>query len=201
MIKNIVFDVGDVLIRFRYRDHMRDLGFSEDVIETLSRDMVLTEFWSLMDQGVKMEKDAVEHFSTLMPTLRREIEYFWQNTEGLVEEYPYSTPLIRKLKAEGYKVYLLSNYPKETAERHWPTFSFVPETDGYIISAFEKMIKPDPAFYRLLFTRFGLVPEECLFIDDREKNLVGAKEVGMETILFTGYEPLVQELEQRGILN
>ena len=79
MIKNIVFDVGDVLIRFRYRDHMRDLGFSEDVIETLSRDMVLTEFWSLMDQGVKMEKDAVEHFSTLMPTLRREIEYFWQN--------------------------------------------------------------------------------------------------------------------------
>ena len=49
-------------------------------------------------------------------------------------------------------------------------------------------------------TRFGLVPEECLFIDDREKNLVGAKEVGMETILFTGYEPLVQELEQRGIL-
>ena len=149
-IKNVVFDVGNVLIDFRYADHMRDLGFSEEAVKTLSEKMVLTEFWGEMDLGIRNEKDAVEKFTVELPHLREEIICFWQHTEGLVREYPYAKPLIQKLKALGYRVYALSNYPEETAGRHWPTFQFLPETDGHLISGYEKLAKPDPAFYRLL---------------------------------------------------
>jgi putative hydrolase of the HAD superfamily len=160
---------------------------------------VLTEFWNEMDMGIRTEQDAIEHFTTLYPQYKEEILCFWAHTEGLVSEYPYSKSLIRGLKELGYGVYILSNYPVEISERHWPRFQFLPETDGHIISAFEKLVKPDPRIYRLLFSRFGLVPEECLFIDDRMKNIEGAEAVGMQSLLFTGLDQLLQELRTRGI--
>ncbi|MBO6162346.1 MAG: HAD family phosphatase [Eubacterium sp.] len=198
-IQTVVFDVGDVLINFRYRDHMKDLGFSPEAVDFLSENMVLTEYWHEMDMGIRMEKDAVEHFTQLFPQYDREIRTFWAHTEGLVEEYPYSAPMIRRLRELGYGVYLLSNYPTETAARHWPTFTFLPETDGYIISGPEKMTKPDPRIYRLLESRFGVNLSSCLFIDDRTVNLDGAAAVGMHPLLFTGYPELVQELKEWGI--
>ena len=195
----IVFDVGNVLIDFRYRDHMRDLGFSEQAVEELSRRMVLTEFWKEMDLGVRMEKDALEKFTAEMPEYMEEIETFWAHTEGLVAEYPYAEPLVKSLKDAGYPVYVLSNYPQETAERHWPTFRFLRHTDGHIISAYEKVAKPDPRMYRLLESRFGLDLTDCLFIDDRQENIDGAKALGMQGLLFTGYEKLVEDLRTLGI--
>ena len=195
-IRNIVFDVGDVLIRFRYRDHMKDLGFSQEANDFLSENMVLTEFWHLMDRGDKMEKDAIEHFTSLYPEYRQEILTFWAHTEGLVSEYPYAQPLLHHLKELGYGVYVLSNYPLETSERHWATFQFLPEADGYIISAREHLAKPEPEIYRLLESRFGLNLPECLFIDDRQTNLDGAAAVGMQTLLFTGYPELIRDLKQ-----
>ena len=195
----IVFDVGNVLIDFRYRDHMRDLGFSEQAVEELSRRMVLTEFWKEMDLGIRMEKDALEKFTAEMPEYREEIETFWAHTEGLVAEYPYAEPLVKSLKDAGYPVYVLSNYPQETAERHWPTFRFLRHTDGHIISAYEKVAKPDPRMYRLLESRFGLDLTDCLFIDDRQENIDGAKALGMQGLLFTGYEQLITDLRARGI--
>lgn len=199
MIKTIVFDVGDVLIRFRYRDHMRDLGFSDEAVEELSNRMVLTVFWSEMDRGAKMEADAVEHFTARMPEYAEEIRTFWAHTEGLVREFPYAEGLVKGLKDAGYGVYVLSNYPEETAKRHWPVFRFLPHADGYIISAYEKLVKPDPRLYRLLESRFGVNLSECLFIDDRQVNVDGAEAVGMQGLLFRGYEELLKDLEKLGI--
>ena len=200
-IKNFVFDVGDVLIDFRYRDHMRDLGFSEEAVEYLSEHMILTEFWHEMDLGLRSEKDAIEHYSGKMPQYSKEVEIFWKNTEDLVREQEYSAPLIRAVKAAGYGAYILSNYPKELSETHWPKFRFLPEADGYIISALEKLAKPDPAIFRLLTTRFGLELSECIFIDDNPRNVEAAKKLGMEAIHFTGYDMLIRDLsEQYGIV-
>ena len=162
--------------------------------------MVLTELWHQMDRGDKMEKDAIEHFTALYPQYKDEILTFWAHTEGLVSEYPYSQPLLHRLKEQGYRVYVLSNYPLETAERHWPTFRFLDEADGYIISARENLAKPEPEIYRLLESRFGIDLTKSLFIDDRQSNLDGAAAVGMQTLLFTGYPELMTALQERNIL-
>ena len=200
MIKNIVFDVGDVLVDFCYKKFMRNLGFDEETVEFLSDNMVVTEFWHELDLGIRTEADARKKFTEEFPQYKDEILKFWDNVQDIVEEYDYSVPLIKKLKDKGFGVYILSNYPIETAERHWPTFRFLPLTDGHIISGYEKITKPDEAIYRLLESRFGIVLTECLFVDDRQINIDGAEALGMEGILFIGYEDLVKELEIKGIL-
>ena len=111
-----------------------------------------------------------------------------------MREYDYAPGLIREIKQMGYKVYILSNYPIEIAEMHWPKFRFLPLTDGHIISAYEKLTKPDAAIYRLLESRFGLDLTECLFIDDRQINIDGAASLGMETLLFKGYDESYDEI-------
>ena len=123
-----------------------------------------------------------------MPEYSKEIDKFWEKPEKFVEEYPYSEALIDDLHKEGYYVYLLSNYPLHMYELHWPSFKFFSKVDGYVVSAVEKLCKPDPEIYKLLCDRYDLIPEECLFIDDRQVNVDAAISVGMSGLLFEGEE-------------
>lgn len=189
-IKNIVFDVGDVLAAFRYRDLLRDLGCDEEAVEFLAKNMVETEFWHELDLGVKMNSDGIEKFTKEFPQYKKEIELFWDNLQDIISEYDYAEPLIKELKEKGYGVYILSNYPIETYEMHWPKFKFLPHTDGHIVSALEHITKPDERIYRLLETRFGIKLEECIFIDDRALNVNAANSYGMTAHLFTGIDEL-----------
>ena len=63
--------------------------------------------------------------------------------------------------------------------------------DGMVISSREKISKPEPAIYQLLCSRYGLKPEECVFIDDRPVNAEAARRVGMQAIVYTGMESLL----------
>ena len=196
MIKNIVFDVGDVLVDFRYRDYMRDLGMDEETVEFISKNIVLTEFWHEMDLGIRTNNEALHYFKGLYPEYSEAIEKFWENPMEIVREYDYAPGLIELLKDKGYGVYILSNYPVEIAEMHWPRFKFLPIADGYIISGYEKITKPDAEIYKLLESRFGIKLSECMFIDDRQVNIDGAEAVGMKGVLFTGYEEIRKLLEE-----
>ncbi|MBP3718146.1 MAG: HAD family phosphatase [Eubacterium sp.] len=197
--KNVVFDVGDVLVDFRYRDLMRDLGFDEETVEFLSKNMVETEFWHELDLGLWNQEDAVNKYTVEFPEYREQVLAFWDNIQDVVREYDYAPGLIKGIKDQGYGVYILSNYPVDTAEMHWPTFKFLPLTDGHIISGYEKITKPDEAIYRLLESRFGIKLEESIFIDDRQVNIDAASEFGMKAILFKGYDALLEELAELGI--
>jgi len=199
MIKNVVFDVGDVLVDFRYKDLMRDLGFDKECVEFLSMNIVETEFWHELDLGVKCHQDGIDTFTEVFPQYKEQILKFWDNIKDIVREYDYAPGLIKSIKDQGFGVYILSNYPKETAELHWPTFKFLPLTDGHIISAYEHVTKPDEPIYRLLESRFGIKLEECIFIDDRQVNIDAAKDYGMTTILFKGYDDLIEELKTYGV--
>ena len=194
MIKNIVFDVGMVLADFRYRDYMRDLGFSEEVVEYFSDNVVNTEYWTMMDNGFADIDEARPHFRELMPQYTEENDKFWDNIEYIVEEFDYSEELIKYVRSLGFTPYALSNYPLKLSELHWPKFKFLPVMEDYIISAREKLIKPDPAIYRLLESRFGLDLKECAFIDDRDINIKAANDLGMTGILFTDPESLKKKL-------
>lgn len=199
IIKNIVFDVGDVLVRFRWRELMQDLNFTEEEIEFLGKNMVQTEYWGQLDEGVHSCDEAPEHFSALYPQYTDQIHRFWDNLVDIVKQFPYSDSLIRSLKNQGYGVYLLSNYPEQAAEMHWSKFTFMDVLDGCIISALEKLIKPDHRIFQILHSRFGLELSECIFIDDRDVNVKAANEVGMHGIQFTGYKDLQAKLKEIGI--
>lgn len=193
-IKNIVFDVGMVLIDFCWAEHCRNLGFTEEIIDAFDKNMISSDCWDKMDEGIISQEDAIRQFIDAMPEYKNQIEEFWSKPEGFVSEYNYAAPMIQKLKEKGYKVYLLSNYPLKMYEIHWPTFQFFAQVDGYIVSAVERMKKPDSAIYHLLCERYSLSPQECVFIDDRQVNIDAAMQLGMEGFLFEKYEELARYL-------
>ena len=190
MIKNIVFDVGDVLVHFRYRDYMADLGFPEEEIDFLSENMVLTEFWNRLDMGIEDEDQAVSVFQAKYPQYADDIGLFWEHIESIVREFDYAPELVKGLRDKGYKIYVLSNYPDKLSDMHWKHFKFLEYTDGRLISAKEKLAKPDERFFRLLESRFGLNLSECMFIDDRKVNVDAAAALGMQAVHFTGEDTL-----------
>lgn len=194
-IYNIVFDVGMVLIDFCWEKHCRRLGFDEAVIHAFDVNMIHSQYWSMLDEGLLEEEEAISQFLKCMPSYQKEIMKFWEQPEYFVEEYDYTAPMISRLKNLGYHVYLLSNYPYNLYKIHWPSFEFYSMVDGYVVSAAEKLRKPNPAIYKLLCNRYQLKPKECLFIDDRPDNVEAAMQVGMKAVLFEGYESLKAYLE------
>ena len=198
MIKNIVFDIGMVLADFCWYSYMTDeLGFSEERARLFGERIVLTEFWHQLDLGVKSEAEVISEMKAQVPEFREDAELFFGNLLYIVRNYDYSRKWIVSLKERGYKVYLLSNYPRGTFTlHHKKVFDFVDVTDGRVISAFERLTKPDRRIYELLCDRYGLKPEECVFIDDQEKNIEAAEKFGMKGIVFKPYEQSNRELEE-----
>ncbi len=89
MIKNIVFDVGDVLVDFRYKDYMRDLGMDEETVEFLSQNIVLTEFWHELDLGFRTNEEARVHFIGKYPEYKSMIirRSFYRDSRIRATEY------------------------------------------------------------------------------------------------------------------
>ena len=190
MIRNVVFDIGMVLADFRWHDYMlKDLGFDEALVSVFRDRLVLNKLWDEYDLGQRPPEDVVADMKAAVSEYPEEAERFFHNIVNIAEAYPYSTSWIRELQAKGYKVYLLSNYPRDTFEMHErEKFEFVKYVDGKVVSGFEGIAKPDPRIYELLLSRYGLKAKECVFLDDRQVNIDTARSLGFSTILFTSYD-------------
>ncbi len=196
MIKNVVFDIGKVLIDFRYKEYMRDLSFDESVIEKLSDDMVLSEDWDLLDRGEE-EEVFINRIRKKLPEYKKEIDTFFKDYGNLVESYPYAKSWLEGLKKRGYGVYLLSNYPEKMFARHSSEkFTFMEYIDGKIVSGMVKLRKPEKEIYELLLNTYGLKADESVFIDDRKENVEAAENVGLKAIYFDEYEKVCDKLEK-----
>ena len=195
MIKNVVFDIGNVLVNFRWRELMCELGFSPECIATLTGNMVQHPLWDELDMGIRPHADIISDMKALSPMYARQIDCFFDNIGSVVCRQPHSAAWPAELKARGMGVYLLSNYPDWVFELHRPDFEFLPYVDGMVVSAHVHMMKPDPRIYRLLLEKYSLSAEECVFIDDRADNCVAAEGVGMRAIHFTSAEQAQSELE------
>lgn len=186
MIKNIVFDMGKVLLDYEalavcdaYTDRPED-------VEVLDRELFSSEEWILLDRGTITEEEALERIFCRVaePRLQKMAaeclahwhEYNLRPEAGMEE-------LVRSLKDMGYGIYLLSNasHRLRVYENEIPGSRYF---DGTIVSAEEKCLKPEPEIYHRLFDKYDLKPEECFFIDDRAENVEGAQACGMDGYCF-----------------
>ena len=190
MIKNVIFDIGMVLADFRYEAYMRDdLGFDEKTIRVFKERIVENPLWNEIDRSAIPLDDVVSEMKSRVPEYHDEAENFFSHVTGLIASYDYSRPWLEELKAKGYRVYLLSNYSKDYFELHRKSkFTFVDLADGMVISGFEKINKPEPEIYKILLDRYSLIPEECIFMDDREINVEAAKKLRINAFVFKSYE-------------
>lgn len=199
MIKNIVLDIGNVLVDWNPKGAMRELGFSEEMVQKVAAATVETDFWNEADRGVLSSEEILEEFHKKSPELREEIDLFWNHVELSLRQFSYTKDWIHSMKEQGFHVYILSNYGDWTYQKtKEEALDFLALVDGAILSYTVKQIKPNADIYQTLLSRFGLIAEECVFIDDRLENVEGAKREGIHGIHFRTIEQVQKELEAYG---
>ena len=117
----------------------------------------------------------------------------------MITRYDYAIPWVQELKQKGYRCLYLSNFSHKAETECADALDFLPYMDGGILSYKEKVIKPQPEIYQRLIDRYGLIPEECVFLDDTLPNVVAAREMGMHAIHFKDREQALDELRGFGV--
>ena len=199
-IDTIVFDFGAVLVDWNPH-YVYDPYFgNREEADVFLRDVCTLRWNGEVDKG-KPIAEATAELVEKYPEREKEIRLYFDRWQDMIGgEIPGMVPLIRELKAEGYRLYGLSNWARETfnlVENRFEAFRLL---DGYLISGDARELKPDPAIYRAFLDKFALRPDTCLFIDDNADNVAGAEACGIRSLRFTGPEALRGVLEERGIL-
>lgn len=206
MVKNIVFDMGNVLIMF-----YPEKTFSKYLSDKAEVDMILNAFYKSgvyreCDRGTKTYEEVINEVAPALPEHLTALlkKLYLENCFGKTEMpvFPEMYDLVKELKENGYNTYLLSNAGFDFYE-YSPEKPAISLMDGIIISCEHKLLKPEKGIYEALFEKYSLNPSECVFIDDMKENIEGAKQCGMDGIVFSpAFEDvsvLREKLRNKGI--
>ena len=196
MINTVIFDIGNVLVHFRWRELYADLGFTGEKFEKIADATVRNPWWEEFDKGLMSTQEVIDRFAESAPEYKKEIAEIYENMGDLVRLYDYAIPWIQELKAKGYKIYILSNWSKPAYDDNLDTnLKFLSLVDGAVMSFQEGIIKPDKKIYELICGRYEIDPKEAVFLDDNAANIEGARAFGLNAIHFKNYEQARKELD------
>lgn len=200
MIKNIIFDMGGVLIKWDPEGMLKKMGLTDTDRETVMNTVFKSYHWSLLDAGYYDEQAIFEVFKKQLPEhLHKAVEAILMDFGNeTVEMIPGMPELVKKLKDNGYGIYLLSNAGPRHPE-YWKNVKGHENFDGVFVSANYKKFKPERAIYTCMLEKYGLKAQESVFIDDLAINCAGAFLVGINPIVFKGKDNLIEELEKLGV--
>lgn len=200
MIKNIIFDIGAVLVDWNPRYYYRTVIKDEAVIEQFLTEVIPFEFNHTLDLG-RPWGDARAELMSKFPQYETMIDAYWDNWldmfSGPIHE---SVDILMDVKRRGYPVYALSNWNDVKFQIALKEFPFLNLFDGRIVSGEVKLAKPDLPIYQLLLDTYKLNPRESLFIDDRLDNVMAARQLGIEAVQFISPRQLEQDLMQYGVI-
>ena len=198
MIQNLIFDVGDVLLEYRWFEMLtRDYGISEAEARRIGGEMFDNEIWVQgMDGGRLSLDEAVHEYEKKYPDDVDVIGWFLKNGEQMAIKRPEVWDKIAALKDKGYSIYILSNYSEELFRMHTKGALFLDLLDGGIVSYQVHALKPEPEIYQILLDKYGLQAEECLFFDDRADNVESARALGIQAVQVTSREMLNETLDK-----
>ena len=181
MVKNIIFDIGNVILKFS-RDFLLSHFYQGNEYKFL-KDKLFCDWEKLDEDLITLDeyRDNVlnslpDHLKPIAKSVLENWEYFMRYSDGII-------PLILDLKNQGYKLFVLSNMTRHFIKNEYkfPIFSYF---DGIVYSAPIKMVKPNAEIYEYILKKYSLVPEECLFVDDIKENLAGAARFNIKTFQF-----------------
>lgn len=184
-IDTVVFDVGNVLIEWDPRHLYRKLLPTEAEVERVVREVV-PQSWNERQDAGRSWADGVAARVAERPDdaeLIRAYDARWQEmVSGAIEP---SVAVLRRLKAAGVPLFAITNFSAEKWAETIERFDFFALFDGVVVSAHERVLKPDPRIYRILFERHGVDPRRAVFIDDNPDNVAASEAVGMRAVFFT----------------
>lgn len=185
MIKNIIFDMGSVLIRFDRDLFIERTGVADEADKKLlMREVFLSLEWARMDRGSLTDEEAWKIICKRLPEHlhepARKLVAFWERP---ILEVDGMYDLVKECKENGYGIYLLSN-ASYCQHDYWDRIPASTFFDGTLISCDVKYVKPQPEIYRTMLDKFSLKAEECFFIDDAAINIEGAFTCGIAGAVF-----------------
>lgn len=183
MTKNIIFDLGKVLINWDIKSFSQNYTSDPELQNHIVNSIFCHDDWHTLDEGTITEEEAVSRFSKRVGIEKKEIETIIKEARKIMtlKEDTYGEML--RLK-KNYKLYCLSNMSIGSWDVILKTHDFYKHFEDIIISAQEKLRKPNVKIFTRALKRFNIKPEETVFIDDLNDNISAAESVGIKGILF-----------------
>ena len=182
MIKNVIFDIGNVILNFNVEEVLKKFTDNQEEQKFIMENIIKSPEWleyALIDTGYISREEAIDIVSDRTNHTNDElIKNFWYNYNNYAFVNMEILDLIKELQSKGYSVYLLSNINSYTTENvaRSGLFELV---DGYILSYQVHQVKPYEGIYKTLLEKYNLNASECLFIDDNQKNIVTGNKLGI----------------------
>lgn len=195
-VKNVIFDVGNVLIDYNWHLVIKNYGYDSDKAYEAGLKMLEDEMWSKMDRGTVSLEELIEYYKGLYPEEVGMIDYFFEHKEELSIMRPELYKKIDELMDMGYGIYILSNYAEKMFNAHTKGIPFLDRVDGMVISYRVKSVKPEREIYEHLLSTYNLNPAECLFFDDKEENVEAGKALGIPGIIVGCEDDILKSLEE-----
>ncbi|MBQ9989335.1 MAG: HAD family phosphatase [Lachnospiraceae bacterium] len=184
MIRQVVFDMGNVLLQFRPWIALEEFFETPEDREIIERELFNGPEWIMGDEGIITNEERYERILPRIPAhLHEAFKRCIDGWDMCLSPVPGASAFCDTVRKKGYGMYVLSNACNRFHHffsRYFPRDFF----DGVMVSSDVKMIKPNPEIYRHLCSVYGLKPEECLFVDDRPENVKAAISIGMEAVVF-----------------
>lgn len=194
-LKNIVFDLGGVLIDWNPRYLFTEVFKNNDELDYFLSE-VCSGAWNEEQDGGRSLREGTELLVEKFPDYEREIRLYYDEWEkmlgGAITENVEI--LTRIIENNQHGVYALTNWSAETFPIARRQFPFLELFEDILVSGVEKLRKPQPQFYTLMLSRFNLRPEETLFIDDNERNIAAAEALNITGIHLPPGTSLASEL-------
>ncbi len=199
-IEVVVFDIGGVLLDWDPRHLYRSLFEDEAEMERFLQDVCTLEWHAAHDRGVPFEASCAE-LAAAHPEYADEIWAWGRRSEDMVRgPIAGSVEILSDLRERGVRCYALTNMERETDSVRHERFPFMQWFQGTVVSSHEGVTKPDPEIFRRLFDRYGLCPQATAYVDDSERNVEAALELGMRAVRFRSPEQLRDWLRELEVL-
>ena len=194
-IKNIVFDLGRVLIKFEPKEYIEQ-NVPEEKREDFYNGIFGSTEWLMLDRGTLSYEDAKKIFKERVPGADKQIDrLFDADLFEILQPIEENVKLLPKLK-EKYNLYILSNFHQPAFEHIFKKYEFFRLFDGHTVSCYYYLLKPEKEIYDTLINKFNLIPKETVFIDDTKVNIDACEKEGIRGIHLPDYTELKQKLEE-----
>ncbi len=195
-IKNIIFDVGQVLIKYQPLKNLEKALQDKNLARDVYAKTFGSQDWLKLDRGLVTRNELITELGQKYPELENIIAESIRNWPEFLEPVPENADLLEKLKEKDYHLYYLSNFPREGFKKTQEIFPYLKIFKEGVISGETGYIKPEPGIYRALIAKVDLEPSNSLFIDDRQENLTAADKFGFKTVRYTADTNLQDKLRE-----
>ena len=186
MIKNIILDMGNVLLDYDPNVCLDFFVEQEEDKAMIKQELFEGPEWKEGDLGYITDKERFLGVSKRIPErLHKELRQCVEQWHMCMQPVPGAKEFCGQAREKGFKLYVLSN-ASDSFYYYFPRFAPVDYFDGIVVSCDIHMVKPDICIYRYLLDKYDLRAEECFFIDDMDHNIQGARKAGMKGEVFCG---------------